>query len=349
MEKITDSRWFNIASWVVTVLIVVGALGYAFWRINNPTAMTATTAPPRAADAAPGNTQAAPTTSPGVSGISWFELPAIQRKLTLKTVIPQRPRYQIVNLTVQRGDAISRLAKDFDIKPDTLLFANYEVLKDNPDGLRPGQELNVPPTDGILYQWKDGDKLEKIAADYEANLDDILNWPGNNIDLTNPTFKAGQWVMIPGGTRESRAQVIQTVANSSGGSNGCPAGAVSRGFFSWPADNHYLSGNDYSGGHPGIDIAATEGSPIYAADSGVVTMSQDGFNYGYGSVIQVDHGNGFVTLYAHLSSRNVSQCQSVFGGQLIGLAGNTGNSFGPHLHFEIRSGSSHVNPWDYLP
>jgi murein DD-endopeptidase MepM/ murein hydrolase activator NlpD len=291
------------------------------------------------------NTQVIPTSQ--AINISWLQLPAIERKLTLKTTIPERPRYQVITRTVQRGDAISRIAKEFDIEPDTLLFANYDILEDNPDGLRPGQELNVPPTDGILYKWKDGDQIEKVAAQYKAKLEDILSWPGNNIDLTNPTVKAGEMLMIPGGTRESRAQIIQTAGK--GGATGCPAGAVTRGFFAWPAASGVLSGNDYSAGHPGIDISATEGEAIYAADSGVVTMSLDGWNAGYGSVIQIDHGNGYVTLYAHLSQRNVGKCQSVGGGTVIGLAGNTGNSFGTHLHFEIRSGSTPVNPWDYLP
>ncbi|PIX47849.1 MAG: peptidase M23, partial [Anaerolineae bacterium CG_4_8_14_3_um_filter_59_70] len=66
------------------------------------------------------------------------------------------------------------------------------------------------------------------------------------------------------------------------------------GAFVWPADNHYLSGNDYWSGHLGIDIADGEGGVVYAADSGVVTMAQGGYNYGYGNVIMIDHGNGYV-------------------------------------------------------
>jgi murein DD-endopeptidase MepM/ murein hydrolase activator NlpD len=299
----------------------------------SPTATTASTS-----DSQP--------TDPAV-GVSLLQQPAIERRLTLKTIIPARPRFDPMIRTVLRGDSVTALAKKFGISADTLLFANYDSLQDNPDGLRAGQELNIPPTDGILYQWKDGDTVETIAAKFEAKPDDILNWPGNNIDLTAPTIKTGQWVMIPGGTRASLAQVIQTAGKGSG-STGCGPGAVGRGFFSWPAGNHFLSGNDYSSAHQGIDIAANEGNAIYAADSGVVSMSQDGWNYGYGNVIQIDHGNGFVTLYAHLSLRIVQKCQSVFGGQMIGSAGNTGNSFGAHLHFEIRLNGAHVNPWNYL-
>ena len=74
-------------------------------------------------------------------------------------------------------------------------------------------------------------------------------------------------------------------------------------------------------------------------------MAQGGWNYGYGNVVQIDHGNGFVTIYAHLSSISVSQCQSISAGAPVGAAGNTGNSQGAHLHFEIRQGGSPLNPW----
>lgn len=341
MAKIMSSRWFNLASWGITAVLVAVMLGFALVRLQSPAA------------AAPAPTAAAGSVQPAaqdpIASVSWLQQPAIERRLTLKTIIPTRPRFDAIEHTVQRGDSITRIAKQFGITADTLLFANYDTLQDNADSLRAGQELNIPPTDGILYQWKDGDTVEKIAAKYDANAADILTWPGNNIDLTDPTIKTGQWVMIPGGTRASLAQTIATAGGAGPANTGCPAGLGSRSFFSWPAGNHFLSGNDYSASHRGIDIAANEGSPIYAADSGVVSMSQDGWNYGYGNIIQIDHGNGFVTLYAHLSVRMVTKCQSVFGGQMIGSAGNTGNSFGAHLHFEIRLNGTQVNPWNYLP
>jgi murein DD-endopeptidase MepM/ murein hydrolase activator NlpD len=78
-------------------------------------------------------------------------------------------------------------------------------------------------------------------------------------------------------------------------------------------------------------------------------MAQGGWNYGYGNVVMIDHGNGYITLYGHLSQINVVPCQAVYAGQLIGLAGNTGNSFGAHLHFEVRLNGGFVNPHYVLP
>jgi murein DD-endopeptidase MepM/ murein hydrolase activator NlpD len=161
-------------------------------------------------------------------------------------------------------------------------------------------------------------------------------------------------VMIPGGEREFVQWIVPTIARGSSGTSptsqsACPGGAVGSGAFVWPADAHTLSGNDYWSGHLGIDIAAGEGAPVYAADSGVVTMAQGGYNYGYGNVIQIDHGNGYSTLYAHLSVIGVSTCASVSAGQWIGSAGNTGNSQGAHLHFEVRQNGGFINPWFVLP
>jgi Membrane proteins related to metalloendopeptidases len=78
-------------------------------------------------------------------------------------------------------------------------------------------------------------------------------------------------------------------------------------------------------------------------------MAQGGYNYGYGNVIQIDHGNGYSTVYAHLSAIFVSMCQSVSAGQQIATAGATGNAQGAHLHFEVRQGGGFINPWFVLP
>jgi murein DD-endopeptidase MepM/ murein hydrolase activator NlpD len=349
MNKLS-SLWFNLISWGITLVLVLAAGGFAFWRMQNPQIVAAAPVPV-AAETAAENPQAAAI--PAGNTVSVLSLPALERNLTLKTIVPERPRYAIIKHTVARGDSVFAIAKDASIKPDTLLWANYDVLNDSPDSIRPGQELNLPPTDGILYEWKDGDTLDKVATQYKAKVDDILNWPGNNIDLTNPTFKAGQLVMIPGGSREYKQWLIPTIARGKSGTasvagSSCGGGPVGSGAFIFPTGNHFTSGNDYYAGHLGIDLAAGEGAPVYAADAGVVTRADSGYNNGYGNVVMIDHGNGFVTLYAHLSQINVTVCQGVGAGTVIGAAGNTGNSFGAHLHFEVRQNGGFINPWNVL-
>ncbi len=348
-----DSRWFTIASWSLTGLIVILAMGFAFWKLNG----RANAAPVAASIA---NTPTPPSVISGAEVLPALNtaeqsIDSIRRKLTLNTNIPEdRPRYETVQHTVARGDSIFAIAQEFKIKPETVLWANYETLNDSPDSLRVGQVLNVPPVDGVYYQWKEGDSLDSVAAAFEASVDDILSWPGNNLDLSNPVVEIGQYVLVPGGEREFQQWIIPTIARgssgtSSVGSKSCGGGAVGGGGFVWPAGNHFLSGNDYWSGHLGIDIAGAEGSPVYAADSGVVTLASGGWNGGYGNVIMIDHGNGYATVYAHLNSINVGVCQSVGAGQSIGSIGNTGNSFGAHLHFEVREGGGFVNPWYVLP
>ncbi|MDR1453093.1 MAG: peptidoglycan DD-metalloendopeptidase family protein [Candidatus Margulisbacteria bacterium] len=99
--------------------------------------------------------------------------------------------------------------------------------------------------------------------------------------------------------------------------------------------------------HSGIDIAAASGTPIKAADSGVVILSA--WHGGYGRAIVVDHGKGFATLYGHLSKQNVKEGDKVNKGQVIGLAGSSGVATGPHLHFEIRIDGETTDPLPYLP
>lgn len=271
------------------------------------------------------------------------------------TIAPTRPRSQPIEYEVVTGDAVFSIAKKYNISPETLLWSNYDVLKDDPHTLRPGQILRIPPTNGILYEWKEGNVLADVARDFKASVDDILAWSGNRLDITNPEIEPGQVIMIPGGAREFQQWVVPTIAvgragvyaNIPGGCEitGSPLGGG--GWFIWPTDNRYLSGNDYWSGHLAIDIAAATGHPIYAADSGVVVLA--GWMGGYGNVVMIDHMNGYHTLYAHLSSININCGSNAFQGTVIGRAGSTGNSTGPHLHFEVRYLGGFINPWTVLP
>jgi LysM repeat protein len=285
--------------------------------------------------------------------------PSIPRQLHLKTALPaDQVRLESTTYTSVTGDSLGLIASKFGLKLDSILYSSPGVLPyDNPDSLVPGMKLTIPPVDGLIYKWKDKDTIQKVADEFHAKADDIVNFPGNNLDLTDPQIKPGTVVMIPGGKRELTdfSQLMPTrgrvnngsTATSDFGSNTCPAGPVDNSF-GWPANNHSISGNDYGASHLGIDIAANNGDPVYASAAGIVTMAQGGDNYGYGNVVQIDHGNGFVTVYAHLSQINVSVCQIVGQGAVIGLAGQTGNAFGAHLHFEIRLGGTNVNPHDYV-
>jgi len=352
MSRLTSffqNNRFSVISWVVTLLLVAGMVGGALkWKQSTGTVQALAPVPTAAADENPSE-----ITMPALVGPAAFV--SIEREIQIKTNIPaDKPRYDPVEYRVVRGDSIFAISESYKLTPETVLWANYDVLQDDPHSLAPGQVLKIPPTNGIYYQWKENDTLESVANEFKASIDDILNYPGNDIDLTDPVIESGSWVMLPGGEREFVQWLIPTVATGASGTSStsqsaCGGGAVGSGGFVWPADAHSLSGNDYWPGHLGIDIAAGLGAAVYAADSGVVTMAQGGYNYGYGNVVQIDHGNGYSTVYAHLSAYFVSVCQSVSAGQQIATSGNTGNSQGAHLHFEVRQGGGFINPWFVLP
>lgn len=283
---------------------------------------------------------------------------AITRKSSLLTIIPKRPSLEAREYTVVEGDSIFEIAQKFRLEPETILWANYDLLNDNPDLVYAGMKLKIPPTDGVYYQWQSGDSLEAVAGRFDAQVESILEWAGNQLDLADPAVEMGKWVMIPGGHREFRQWVIPVIPRGragvsralygGGACEGSYEGAYGSGSFVWPAANHTLSGNDYWSGHLGIDIAAGEGAQVVAADSGVVVFA-GWASGGYGNTIMIDHGNGYQTLYAHLGSVRTECGRSVTKGSVIASAGNTGMSTGPHLHFEVRYQGGFVSPWFALP
>lgn len=317
---------------------------------------------------AAGEPRPTPIANPTVPASEQVEVPLPPFRSSLSKGLPRlanphtsalrRARVEVARYTVQPGDSVFGIAEKFGLKPETVLWGNYEVLQDDPHTLRPGQELNILPVDGTYYQWQPGDTLESVAAFFGVVPEAISEWPGNGLDPTQPEVSPGQWLVVPGGRRALRTWVVPTIARGRAGvgaaygPGGCSGdfsgGAVGTGGFIWPAANRYLSGNNYWSGHLAIDIAAGEGAPIWAADSGVVVFAGGAYG-GYGNMVMIDHGNGWQTLYAHLSVVSVTCGQNVAQGQRIGLAGSTGNSTGAHLHFETRYQGGFVNPWYVLP
>jgi murein DD-endopeptidase MepM/ murein hydrolase activator NlpD len=349
-------KWQIWVSWIVTTLVVVLLVSTLFWQ----PILAQETAERNGGDEEVAALQGYDESNVPISSMPEFTVDQqdsyVLRIPETNTIAPTKPRIEPLLYEVESGDAVFSIASKFNITPETLLWSNYDVLQDDPHSLRIGQQLLIPPTNGILYEWEEGNTLDSVAGDFKASVDDILSWSGNRLDFTNPEVEPGNLVMIPGGERAFQQWVVPTYAVGRSGTNATlPGGCVveggglwGSGFFIWPADNHYLSGNDFWSGHLAIDIATATGAAIYAADSGVVVFS--GWDSrGYGNVIMIDHQNGYHTLYAHLSAMNVSCGSNAAQGSVIGYAGSTGNSTGPHLHFEIRYLGGFINPWTVLP
>lgn len=256
------------------------------------------------------------------------------------------PHHEFETYTVERGDTPGLIAEQFGIAVETLLGGNARLSQET-TLLQPGDELIILPIDAVLHEVQPGDTLESLSEEYGIPVEDIIAYTDNNLEFPFRLYPE-TFIMVPGAKRE--VVIWQPPALSSSGGSG-PGGniqplIVGTGSFQYPVNNRNFT-QFYWYGHPAIDIALAEGNLVTAADTGTVTYA--GWStWGYGNLIVINHGNGFDTIYAHLSGINVVPGQIVYKGNVIGYTGNTGNSSGPHIHFEIRVGGNPDDPCWYL-
>jgi murein DD-endopeptidase MepM/ murein hydrolase activator NlpD len=316
---------------VVIGVLLVGRMQMPQWNIEPVSLLPAPTASPTADPEI--------RTSLARGGTSLAAVFSLSRAAVPFTTIPDRPRLDILTYKVQAGDTVFSIADQFGIQPSTIMWANRD-LELNPDMLRIGDELVILPVDGVYHKVKKGDTVVSIAKKYKVQPADIVAYAWNHLDDENQTLQVGTHLIVPGG---EKPYVPRTVSIYNG-----PIPKSARkgtGTFVWPVSGKITQG--YWAHHRAIDIGSWVGSPVVASDSGyVVYAGWD--NSGYGNLIILDHGNGYRTYYAHLSKMLVRQGESVGQGQRIGSVGSTGNSTGPHLHFEIRWHNVQRNPFGFL-
>lgn len=245
-----------------------------------------------------------------------------------------RPRDSIQEYVVQGGDTISSISVKFDISVDTIKWSNGLTS----DYIKPGQTLKILPVTGVLHKVKSGDSLASVAKKYGASEQAIadVNWLDPPFNL-----QTDQELMIPGGSIAT--PVAPTVPSVQSVPYTYPTAGT--GQFIRPTTGYYSQ--YYSRWHRAVDIANRAAPDVVAADSGKVIYS--GWDSsGYGLTILIDHGNGFVTRYAHSSSLYVRSGQYVTRGQPIMKMGSTGRSTGTHLHFEVILNGVKQNPLAYF-
>ena len=202
--------------------------------------------------------------------------------------------------------------------------------------------------------------ITKLAEDIEGNAEELAKLQAAQDEAQKEIDqKVAELERQRAEEEERRRQEAAANNPSNGGGGGSSSGGGSvtgTGSFTWPCPSctyitsrvgyrwHPVSGQwKY---HSGLDIGAAYGASIVAADGGTVTIA--GVNGGYGNCVMIDHGNGYYTLYGHMSSIAVSLGQTVSKGSTIGYVGSTGVSTGPHLHFEVRQGTTILDPENWF-
>lgn len=261
--------------------------------------------------------------------------------IDFKTKESIKPRSEIIEYEVQKGETVSEIADKFNVSIETIKWANDLT---NINTVKPGDTLKILPVSGVAHTVKSGDTLESVAKKYSAEPQAMVDFPFNDIP-DDFKLKIGQVLIVPDGqppevtAPKVRRQPQYVAQGPSSPTFSAPGG----GKFIWPSGTDGIS-QYFAWYHPGVDLPNRSAPAVAAADGGTVVIAGWPDNFGYGNRIVIDHGNGYSSLYAHLSNIYVSPGQTVSRGQAIGQMGSTGRSTGVHLHFEIRFKGVAVNP-----
>ncbi|MGB2983002.1 MAG: M23 family metallopeptidase [Candidatus Bipolaricaulia bacterium] len=242
---------------------------------------------------------------------------------------------EILTHTVEDGETLGDVATELGVSVESLRASN---LLYGSEPVQPGRIL-IASREGVLHVIKQGQTLTDIAVTYAVPKETIAEANGISV---NQTIFAGERLLVPTSTDTYWENVVTL-------SRGIPARFV------WPLSGEVVSefgwrehpvlGDRHH--HDGIDIDVPEGTLVHAAASGTVFFY--GEQPGYGNVLILEHGDGFLSMYGHLASSFVEQGRFVEVGQGVAQSGNTGISSGPHLHFEVRNGNFPIDPYRYLP
>ncbi|MDR2110588.1 MAG: M23 family metallopeptidase [Spirochaetaceae bacterium] len=322
MEKLLGSNHLKTAAFFSLIYFIIS---FGFFPASTPAA----------GDKNPDSGIISLDAENGMGGMSYMEnneLNAAASEIDPAAGIPEPEEYSKPRMllytayTVQSGDNISQIAKDFGLNMDTLLSVNNIQ---HPRLIQIGQTLRVPNQDGIVYQVKPGNTLEGVAEKYRVDARSILT--AN--ELFSETLKGNTGLFLPG-ARLPSAELLEITGD----------------LFLWPVRGYITSPYGYrispfTGArqfHSGIDIGAPHGTPVKAAMSGRVSAA--GYDNTFGNYVVITHHSGYRTLYGHMSVIRVKAGAYAGAGERIGDVGSTGLSTGSHLHFTVYKNGMTINP-----
>ena len=242
--------------------------------------------------------------------------------------------------TIEPGDTLASIAARFALEEATIHFNNFDLY--DPNHLVPGETLRLPAIDGVIYKIQSGDNLAAVAQNYRADVDATVALPGNDLSSANQIY-AGQTVLLVGGSAS-----LPAASTGAGGGSTAVAAAWTMPRFRWPLGFDEISDpfgtprSNRQGFHTGVDFSAATGTIVGSTAAGQVSYA--GWDNSFGYWVEIDHGGGVRSRYAHLSEIWVTTGAWVSAGSFVGTVGNTGNSSGAHLHFEIVMQGAPVDP-----
>jgi murein DD-endopeptidase MepM/ murein hydrolase activator NlpD len=263
-----------------------------------------------------------------------------KKELAVTTIPEDRKRDKPSKYIIEPGDSLYTIGNKFKVSIDAIKYMNG--LTDS-SILSIGQEITIPPIAGLVHKVESGDTLTSIALKYDVAPQAIADF---NYILDTSKLAVGTELVIPGGKVPEIPPPFVYVPPSSFGSSGTVS--PNKNLCAWPTTVRIIT-QYYSWYHNGMDIATPTQStmpPILACAGGTVTRA--GWDpFGLGLHVRIDHGNGFTTIYGHMSRIDVSYGEDVERGDQIGIMGSTGNSTGPHIHFMVEYNGVPQNPLSF--
>ncbi len=334
----TYKQAVHVVIFMITIAVALSGISYRIFGLN-------------------ASTQGLSTNYLGNAG----NVDLLQQGSSIQTVITSNPNlpFKINYYKVGEGDSLDVVANKFGVTKDTIKFSNWDKFGNYDryvsESLSPGEDLKIPQVSGILYEVKSDENLDSILSKTSGDRDQTielnqLNGPSYNLNGRN-------WLLVANGSLPAPQPppplVIYNYAGSGqiyyGGTGGTPANGINLANpLVHPSCAGYVYQRGFSWYHDGVDLSLLSGCVVSSMAKGTVTLAgwPDDLS---GMTVKINYGNGVTSTYYHLAEIYVKNGDTVDQGQSVGYMGNTGNSFGTHLHFILSIDGVKVDPNPYVP
>lgn len=353
---ISKEKYMQILVWGIAIMLVLVAIGIAI-SLNDSPIVIDLSKPTATSTQIPPTATLRHTLTPSPIPDTATPLATFTPSITPIPMGPQNRKEPITHL-VKEGESVDSIAQYYGLEPETILWANEDLLDDVADYLMVDMELMILPTDGLYYVWQSVDTIDVVSSIFRTTTEEVIDWEPNGLSDTNREPIRGQGVMFPNASKGFNRFDLSDLSlaymgdlrptHGYGACEGNYDAVEGTGDFTQPVYSKEIIGNAFSTAHPGVDYYAEDGEMIRAVDTGVVIFA-GWANGGYGYTVMIDHGNGYQTIYAHLQETSVFCGETVQQRTPIGIAGTNEGSVKNAFHFEVLYQKEFVDPEELIP